>query len=79
MQTTVRKWGNSFGFRIPSAFAKQMKLVEGSPIEITKTQNGMLIKPHRKRKTLSEMLKKIDAGHFPELVSWGANSGKEAW
>ena len=35
METVVQKWGNSFGIRIPSNLAKDLKLKTGEAVQIT--------------------------------------------
>jgi len=42
MLTKVQKWGNSLAVRIPSAFAKQIRLSAGSDVEL-RLENGKLI------------------------------------
>lgn len=35
VRTTVRKWGNSLGVRIPSVLADDAKLADGAEVELT--------------------------------------------
>lgn len=61
--TTVQKWGNSLGIRVPKAVAEQVHLKNGSKIEFD-TSNGILTvlpaRPARRRRRskykLSELL-----------------------
>ena len=34
MQTSVQKWGNSLGLRIPGVYAKELHLLDGSIVDI---------------------------------------------
>ena len=40
MSSTVQKWGNSLGIRVPKAVAEQVQLKNGSKIEFD-TSNGI--------------------------------------
>lgn len=61
MPTTVQKWGNSLGIRVPKAIAEQVQLKNGSEVEFD-TSNGVLtirpVRPGRRRSKykLSELL-----------------------
>jgi antitoxin MazE len=52
MSTTVQKWGNSLGIRVPKAIAEQLHLEQGSKIELD-ASNGVLtvrlVRPSRRR------------------------------
>jgi antitoxin MazE len=68
MPTTVQKWGNSLGIRLPKAVAEQVNLQNGSEVEFD-TSNGVLtIRPVRRRRRskyrLSELLSKYK-GPYP--------------
>ena len=48
MSTTIQKWGNSLGSRVPKAIADQLHLQSGSQVELD-TSNGVLtVRPVRK-------------------------------
>ena len=53
MRTKFVKWGNSLALRIPSAFAKEIDAVKGTPADMT-VKNGTLViraaKQRRKRR-----------------------------
>ena len=49
--TTVGKWGNSKGVRIPQEFLEMINLELGSKVEIQLIpEQGIFLKPARKRK-----------------------------
>jgi antitoxin MazE len=62
MATTVQKWGNSLGIRVPKSIAEQVNLARGTEIEF-ETSNGVLtIRPKRRRRSkykLSDLLAKM--------------------
>ena len=43
MQVVVQKWGNSLGFRIPSFWAKDNDVKNGSKVEIIAERGKMII------------------------------------
>ena len=57
MATTVQKWGNSLGVRIPKAVAEQVNLRSGSEVEFDTTGGVLTLRPKRRRRfTLTELL-----------------------
>jgi antitoxin MazE len=67
MATTVQKWGNSLGIRIPKSVAEQVDLATGTEVEFD-TSNGVLtIRPARRRRRskykLSDLLAKMKTSH----------------
>ena len=42
MRSKMQKWGNSLGLRIPKSLADELRITEGSPVEI-KVENGRII------------------------------------
>lgn len=45
METQVKKWGNSLGIRIPMNMAKELKIVDGSIIDIDEEKGKIIITP----------------------------------
>lgn len=50
MSTTLRKWGNSLGIRLPKAIAEQLKLTSGTEVEFDTGGGVLTIRPIRPRK-----------------------------
>ena len=42
---TISKWGSSLAFRLPAAFARQMRLEEGSKVELAFDGKRLVIQP----------------------------------
>ena len=60
MATTVQKWGNSLGIRIPKAIAEQVNLRDGTEVEFDTTGGELTVRPRRgKRQPLAELLAKM--------------------
>ena len=80
MNASVQKWGNSLALRIPSALAKDIHLRQGSPVEVTLLNGGMMVKPTGKRKySPSQLLKGVTKTNRHSEHHWGGPAGKESW
>jgi antitoxin MazE len=80
MQTKIQKWGNSLGLRIPRSFAAEAQVEEGSTVDLSVENGGLLVRPLRTRKyTLSALLKKVTPRNLHGEVATGEPAGREAW
>ena len=52
--TRISKWGSSLAVRIPKAIAEEWGVKEGTAIELSRDETGLLLKKRRKR--LSDMI-----------------------
>lgn len=77
MQTVVQKWGNSLGIRIPSIYAKELALKNGSFVEISEEDGRIVISP--KRISLQDLLSQVSTENIHEPVETGSSIGNEAW
>ena len=64
MRTTVRKWGNSLGVRIPSVMAADVRIAEGVDVEVTVRDGALVIVPVL---SLAELVARITPENLPEL------------
>jgi antitoxin component of MazEF toxin-antitoxin module len=74
----ILKWGNSLAFRIPSAIARQMNIVEGEEVEFRIDGKRLIIEkadevPRFTHRDLVKALKQVKR----ELVDLGSPRGKE--
>jgi antitoxin MazE len=60
MATTIQKWGNSLGIRVPKAIADQLNLANGTEVEMDTSGGVLTIRPRRRRSKyrLADLLKK---------------------
>lgn len=80
MKTAVQRWGNSLALRIPSAYAAETRISEGSEVELTLKSGGLLVRPVlRKRHSLAALLKRVTAANRHDVVETGGAVGREAW
>jgi len=75
MKTTIKKWGNSLGIRIPNLMAKDLALKNGSTVEVIEEDHKIIIKA-TKKKTLNEILSLITKDNIHSSYFDGTH-GKE--
>jgi antitoxin MazE len=76
MQTTISKWGNSLGLRLPRHMAEAVRLVEGATVELEIEDGSIRVTPTRKRFKLADLLEGETVG---KEFDWGKPAGKEQW
>jgi antitoxin MazE len=76
MQTTIQKWGNSLGVRIPQQLCKELQINHGSVVDLVIENEGLVV---RRSNSLSEMLDKITDKNIHHPLLEGANKGAEEW
>ncbi|MBG9542475.1 hypothetical protein ABE29_06335 [Cytobacillus firmus] len=75
---TVQKWGNSLAIRIPSQYAKNLGVKNGSQIEFELLDDEMVIKPVRTKPSLDDLLAQTKGKANPHLdYDFGVQEGKE--
>jgi antitoxin MazE len=87
MRTTVVKWGNSQGIRIPKFFLKNIQVSENDPVDMILSDENIIIKKikYKEHKTTEERLlefygKNFDQEHTVQKeIDWGQLIGKEIW
>lgn len=80
MVTKILKWGNSLGLRIPSAFAKETGVSEGSEVDITVEDDRIVVRPvKRARYRLADLTSKIREDNIHEEIPTGDPKGRESW
>ena len=81
MTTTIRKWGNSQGIRIPKSILDSVNWSENEKIQIM-IENGKLIlekAKDNKRKNIKELFKDYKGDYKSEEIDWGEPQGDEIW
>lgn len=87
MKTTLQRWGNSQGVRLPKALVDGLGVEVGSPvmvelsadrtrITITPTQSSRAV---RGRCRIEDLVAGSDPKAFRGELDWGGAQGKEAW
>ena len=75
MRTTVRKWGNSLGIRIPNLVAEDAHLEEGTEVELAFRGGELVMTPVL---SLAELVARITPDNLPELID-DTPRGGELW
>jgi antitoxin MazE len=79
MKIQIGKWGNSLAVRIPGPYAKELDLEEGTELEVTRVDGGLLLRPRKPAYTLGELLAQIKPENLHGETDWGPAVGGEAW
>lgn len=83
MQTTISKWGNSQGVRIPKELLDKVNLAQNDIVEVIADDENIIIKKSKKRtkkhKTIQERFQSFDGTYDFEIISWGKPAGHEIW
>ena len=87
MQTTVVKWGNSHGIRLPKAFLQNIKIAENDPVDVILENEKIIIKKVnlKEHKTIKQRLIDFYGDNYQEYstpqkeMDWGKPVGNEVW
>lgn len=77
MSTTIQKWGNSLGIRIPSQIAERIAVSQGSEVDLVVSDDHTLIViPKKKKPTLEDLLAQCRSDNRHDEIDFGVE-GKE--
>jgi len=88
MITSVQKWGNSLGIRIPKYILESTNIKENDNVDIKQRDNIIIIsKPNKiPHKTLEERLTEFYKKPLDQItviesaeIDWGKKAGEEEW
>jgi len=82
MQTTIVKWGNSQGIRLPKILLDDANLSNNDTVEVIAENNSIIIKKPENRntyKTIQERFKDFNGEYHFEAIDWGSPVGREVW
>ncbi len=77
MTTTIQKWGNSFGIRIPKKIVQNNGLSEGSGVSIREIDGSIIIEPKQSLLNLKKIMKKYKPETYHNELDWGKSVGRE--
>ena len=78
--THIKKWGNSFGVRIPKSLLIQLNLQTDGEIEILLENGRLIISPVKSiTYSLDDLLSKITPENLHHEMDFGKSIGKEVW
>jgi antitoxin MazE len=79
MTTSVSKWGNSLGIRIPKTVAAAVNVGDGDEVEVSVHEGAIVIRPTRQRYTIEELVADITPEKRDRETDWGRRVGREMW
>lgn len=82
MQTTIVKWGNSQGIRLPKLLLDSVNLSDNDTVEVIAENNSIIIKKSENKrayKTIQERFRDFNGEYESINVDWGKPVGKEIW
>lgn len=80
MKTKIVKWGNSLGLRIPKSFAEEVQVAEGTTVDLTMEDGGLVIRvPTQPKYSLEDLLVGITETNLHSEVDSGDAVGGEEW
>lgn len=87
MTTTLQRWGNSQGVRIPKNMVETLGLEIGSDLSIKLSEDGSHIailpvrdaRPVRRRHRIEDLVAAGSPDAFKGEVGWGKPQGREVW
>lgn len=81
MTTTIQKWGNSQGIRIPKALLDSVEWSENEQIIIVIDKGKLILEKanQHKRKNIKELFQDYKDDYEPIEIDWGEPKGEEIW
>lgn len=79
MKTQLAKWGNSLALRIPAAFAEEIRVGEGTEVDVAVLRGRLVITPAARAYSLEELVDGITAENRHDETDWRGPVGREIW
>ena len=78
MRTSIQKWGNSLGVRLPVKILEDVSLQAGDEVEIRAKENEVTISPTGNT-SIATLFSKITEENRHSHADFGEPLGKEVW
>lgn len=79
MIAKIQRWGNSLGLRIPKNVAQDIRLQEGSQVDLSIEEGRLIVAPLKRKYTLKELADQITPENMHGETDWGPPVGNEVW
>ena len=80
MNSSIQKWGNSQGVRIPLEMIKKLSWNISDPINIDIVDDSIIIRRvEPPKKKIEELFENYNEEYKPEAIDWGEPVGREIW
>ena len=80
--STISKWGNGQGIRLPKTLLELLKWENNDKLEIIIENENIRIKKidsPKKRKNIKELFANYEKEYQTQEIDWGKPEGKEIW
>jgi antitoxin MazE len=78
-RVSIAKWGNSLAIRLPKHLADDLKIQDGTTVDLDVKKGLLVARPVRKRPRLADLVKKITPKNRHAATDWGDPVGNEVW
>lgn len=72
MTTTIQKWGNSQGIRIPKFLLDAVQWSDDEQLVLSADKNKIIIEKAEPRKNIMELFANFDGEYVPVEMDWGS-------
>ncbi len=80
MRSKVVKWGNSLGLRIPRTFAEEIRVSDGTAVDLAMVDGCLVVRPAPQGEwSLDELLAGVTPANIHAEIGTGGATGGEAW
>ncbi len=79
MRANIAKWGNSLALRLPRSIAADVRLEEGTPVDLVVEAGGLVIRPSPPTWSLADLVAGITLANRHAETDWSAPRGREVW
>jgi antitoxin MazE len=80
MRTKIAKWGNSLGLRIPKSFAEDIRIADGSEVELSLEGGNLVVRAVApSSRMLDNLLAQVTDDNLPGEIDTGDAVGGEEW
>ena len=79
MTTTLQKWGNSQGSRIPKFILDAVHWNGSEKLAVSVEDDKIVISRAEERKNIKELFAGFDGEYTPVEMDWGEPVGEEVW
>jgi len=79
MKVKIQKWGHSLAIRIPSSYAKDAGIIDGTVADIKVLNETIIVKPMKKEYKLDDLILGIKRSNLHTETDTGASTGNESW
>jgi antitoxin MazE len=80
VKTTVQRWGNSLGIRIPRGLAQDARVEQGTAVDLRVEGGRLVVRPIARRAyDLGDLLRGVRRSNVHGEVDTGAAAGGETW